>query len=246
MKYIYIICLLLSSFFTDNSSAATNESARYAFFMPQGALQQNRQVPDIRLMRPRHTKPVEDTQPASSDTPTAIKQISNKPQPQNLVRTPTLENTVTSESVPQNTRKSSAPARQYAQPQTQSASKATATAQPTTPKKQIIASPELSPEIEKKVQQYTLDDSPVPPQKKTAATTTAAAISPLEKLKQKSLKELLADIPYPDSDLPKFKQLYADYGMELRVLERRHKLPTNSEQEKTLAKANTLRRFEVK
>ena len=241
MKYIYIICLLLSSFFTDKSSAATNESARYAFFMPQGALQQNRQVPDIRLMRPRHTKPVEDTQPASSDTPTAIKQISNKPQPQNLVRTPTLENTVTSESVPQNTRKSSAPARQYAQPQTQSASKATATAQPTTPKKQIIA----SPEIEKKVQQYTLDDSPVPPQKKTAATT-AAAISPLEKLKQKSLKELLADIPYPDSNLPKFKQLYADYGMELRVLERRHKLPTNSEQEKTLAKANTLRRFEVK
>lgn len=241
MKYIYIICLLLSSFFTDKSSAATNESARYAFFMPQGALQQNRQVPDIRLMRPRHTKPVEDTQPASSDTPTAIKQISNKPHPQNLARTPTLENTVTSESVPQNTRKSSAPARQYAQPQTQSASKATATAQPTTPKKQIIA----SPEIEKKVQQYTLDDSPVPPQKKTAATT-AAAISPLEKLKQKSLKELLADIPYPDSNLPKFKQLYADYGMELRVLERRHKLPTNSEQEKTLAKANTLRRFEVK
>lgn len=241
MKYIYIICLLLSSFFTDKSSAATNESARYAFFMPQGALQQNRQVPDIRLMRPRHTKPVEDTQPASSDTPTAIKQISNKPHPQNLARTPTLENTVTSESVPQNTRKSSAPARQYAQPQTQSASKATATAQPTTPKKQIIA----SPEIEKKVQQYTLDDSPVPPQKKTAATT-AAAISPLEKLKQKSLKELLADIPYPDSDLPKFKQLYADYGMELRVLERRHKLPANSEQEETLAKANTLRRFEVK
>ncbi len=241
MKYIYIICLLLSSFFTDKSSAATNESARYAFFMPQGALQQNRQVPDIRLMRPRHTKPVEDIQPATSDTPTEVKQISNKPQPQNLVRTPTLENTVTSESVPQNTRKSSAPTRQYAQPQTQPASKATATAQPTTPKKQIIA----SPEIEKKVQQYTLDDSPVPPQKKTAATT-AAAISPLEKLKQKSLKELLADIPYPDSDLPKFKQLYADYGMELRVLERRHKLPTNSEQEKTLAKANTLRRFEVK
>ena len=241
MKYIYIICLLLSSFFTDKSSAATNESARYAFFMPQGALQQNRQVPDIRLMRPRHTKPVEDIQPATSDTPTEVKQISNKPHPQNLARTPTLENTVTSESVPQNTRKSSAPARQYAQPQTQSASKATATAQPTTPKKQIIA----SPEIEKKVQQYTLDDSPVPPQKKTAATT-AAAISPLEKLKQKSLKELLADIPYPDSNLPKFKQLYADYGMELRVLERRHKLPTNSEQEKTLAKANTLRRFEVK
>ena len=244
MKYIYIICLLLSSFFTDNSSAATNESARYAFFMPQGALQQNRQVPDIRLMRPRHTKPVEDIQPATSDTPTEVKQISNKPHPQNLARTPTLKNTVTSENVPQNTRKSSAPTRQYAQPQTQPTAKATAAAQPTTPKKQIIASPELSPEIEKKVQQYTLDDSPIP-QKKTAATT-AAAISPLEKLKQKSLKELLADIPYPDSDLPKFKQLYADYGMELRVLERRHKLPANSEQEETLAKANTLRRFEVK
>ncbi len=245
MKYIYIICLLLSSFFTDKSSAATNESTRYAFFMPQGALQQNRQVPDIRLMRPRHTKPVEDTQPASSDTPTEAKQISNKPHPKNLARTPALKNTVTSENVPQNTRKSSAPTRQYAQPQTQPTAKATAAAQPTTPKKQIIASPELSPEIEKKVQQYTLDDSPIPPQKKTA-TTTAAAISPLEKLKQKSLKELLADIPYPDSDLPKFKQLYADYGMELRVLERRHKLPANSEQEETLAKANTLRRFEVK
>ena len=245
MKYIYIICLLLSSFFTDKSSAATNESTRYAFFMPQGALQQNRQVPDIRLMRPRHTKPVEDTQPASSDTPTEVKQISNKPHPKNLARTPALKNTVTSENVPQNTRKSSAPTRQYAQPQTQPTAKATAAAQPTTPRKQIIASPELSPEIEKKVQQYTLDDSPIPPQKKTA-TTTAAAISPLEKLKQKSLKELLADIPYPDSDLPKFKQLYADYGMELRVLERRHKLPANSEQEETLAKANTLRRFEVK
>ena len=245
MKYIYIICLLLSSFFTDKSSAATNESTRYAFFMPQGALQQNRQVPDIRLMRPRHTKPVEDTQPASSDTPTEAKQISNKPHPKNLARTPALKNTVTSENVPQNTRKSSAPTRQYAQPQTQPTAKATAAAQPTTPRKQIIASPELSPEIEKKVQQYTLDDSPIPPQKKTA-TTTAAAISPLEKLKQKSLKELLADIPYPDSDLPKFKQLYADYGMELRVLERRHKLPANSEQEETLAKANTLRRFEVK
>ena len=245
MKYIYIICLLLSSFFTDKSSAATNESTRYAFFMPQGALQQNHQVPDIRLMRPRHTKPVENTQPASSDTTTEVKQISNKPHPQNLARTPALKNTVTSENVPQNTRKSSAPTRQYAQPQTQPTAKATVAAQPTTPKKQIIASPELSPEIEKKVQQYTLDDSPVPPQKKTA-TTTAAAISPLEKLKQKSLKELLADIPYPDADLPKFKQLYADYGMELRVLERRHKLPANSEQEETLAKASTLRRFEVK
>ena len=186
MKYIYIICLLLSSFFTDKSSAATNESTRYAFFMPQGALQQNRQVPDIRLMRPRHTKPVENTQPASSDIPTEVKQISNKPHPQNLARTPALKNTVTSENVPQNTRKSSAPTRQYAQPQTQPTAKATAAAQPTTPKKQIIA----SPEIEKKVQQYTLDDSPVPPQKKTATTTTAAAISPLEKLKQKSLKPL--------------------------------------------------------
>lgn len=96
----------------------------------------------------------------------------------------------------------------------------------------------------KKQAKYKLDDSPrQTPEIKTAA---APEIPPLEKFRQKNIKEMLDTLPYPNFNLPKFKQIYALYALELRSAYRRGKLPSNYEQEETLAKANSIRRFNVK
>ena len=104
-----------------------------------------------------------------------------------------------------------------------------------------------STEIASKLQKYKLDEN-ITVQAATPEPALAAApdASPLEQLHRKSLNELLQAIPYPDAKLPKFKQRYALYGLEMRVLQRRGKFPANPEQEEALAKADSLRRFEVK
>lgn len=68
----------------------------------------------------------------------------------------------------------------------------------------------------------------------------------VEDLEHKSVKDLLAALPYPDFEQPKFKQLYAIYALDLRTLYREGNFLANPEQEEALAKANSVRRFEVR
>ncbi len=70
-------------------------------------------------------------------------------------------------------------------------------------------------------------------------------ISIQEKYETEKIIDLLREIPYPDSNLPKFKQIYNIYALELRTLYRHGSFPYNLEQDKILSKANSIRRFEV-
>ena len=70
-------------------------------------------------------------------------------------------------------------------------------------------------------------------------------ISPIERYKTEDIVDLLRSIPHPNPKLPKFKQLYTLYALELRTLYKHTKLPMNLEQEEILKKVNTIRRFEV-
>ena len=72
MKYFYISCLLLSSFFTYKTLSAKDNYAQYAFFMPKGAFEQNTTLDDIESMRPRQPKPTQtwqDTEQTQEEHP---------------------------------------------------------------------------------------------------------------------------------------------------------------------------------
>ena len=203
MKYIYIICLSLSSLFVFTPLKADTHTHNNAFFIPSGAFQQNTGVKDITPKKPRRTQPAQKTSPEQV--------FQSKPQTIN------------------------APKQQVIQAAAHPAK--TTAPEKTTPQTQ----PQPTP---KKPAKYKLDDSPV--KKPEIQTTNKQDIPPLQKFQQKSLKEMLSTLPYPDFDQPKFKQIYALYALELRSAYRRGKLPSNHEQEEILAKANSIRRFEVK
>lgn len=256
MKHTYIISIILSSFFTYKSVAANITSQQYAFFIPGGAFQQNQKVQDIRLMRPRYAKPEkekQDTTSSQEETPRSSNYVST---PQNRTISAS-ETSISSTSRAQNTlknrKKSTFPIVQdniaSVQPITTSATDSDISI--TSDSTNIIFQEETPPapvsaEVNQKLEQYQLDDNTkITTTQKEEPALPQPQISYLEELKQKSLSALLSDIPYPDSSQPKFKQLYPYYGMELRVYQRRGKFPSNREQEDTLAKANSIKRFEV-
>ncbi len=63
--------------------------------------------------------------------------------------------------------------------------------------------------------------------------------------KEKSISEIFSEIPYPNKNNLKHQNAYLDYIMSLRVLHRIKKLQPNTKLEKTLSKANTIRRFDI-
>lgn len=63
--------------------------------------------------------------------------------------------------------------------------------------------------------------------------------------KEKSISEAFSEIPYPNEQLPKYKNAYLDYILSLRILYRTKKLQPNLRQEEVLSKANTIRRFDI-
>ena len=78
---------------------------------------------------------------------------------------------------------------------------------------------------------------------KTPATKEKSTIEniPYEIFKNMSIDAMLAAIPYPNTRLPKYQQIYASYALDLAILYRTGALPSNFEQEKTLAKACNFR-----
>lgn len=256
MKFIYMICLTLSSFFAHFPADANAAPAQYAFFIPSGSFQENVSIKDTAPIRRRTTRASSQTnrqetpQETTKETP-QTSQITSETSKSSIAITlpyvrevsvenqPTIAKTARPKIAKQKKQTASAPALIPAPkaPQSQAL-------QAVTPSQTSHPAPELTPEIQQKLQQYQLDDN----ETLTLAQeeTTPSPLSALEKFKQKSISELLATLPYPDFNLPKFKQLYALYGLELRVLNRRGKFSPNIEQEETLAKANSMRNFDVK
>lgn len=227
MKYTYIICLTLSSFFTYKQLTADTNANVNAFFIPGGAFQQNTQTTDIQKMKPRYTQ---DSHVNTQQTD--------------------ISNTTHSNATP-----SSATAKQATNTAKQSQKKNSQPAQTTqkTTEPQS-ASPALSSTAQnnkrksKPTSKYTLQDDVSTPaaQTKTQEVALETHLSKIEKFEQKSIKEMLNMLPAPNFKLPKYQQIYALYGLELRSAYRRGSLPANYEQEATLAKANSIRRFPVK
>lgn len=246
MKYFYIGCLILSSLFTYKHSLAKDHLLELAFFVPKGAFQQNTAVKDIELMRPRQAEtPTESSSSKTSqDTPvqTPSAASDNTSQPLKISR-PYVKKKVTPQKkiIITDTQTAQEPLLTTAEPEKKTPDTPTVV-QADAP---VSTEPEITAEIQQKLNKYSLDDpAPLP---STSTTNTLRPQTPdMEKITPQNLAEMLEKIPLPNFDLPKFKQLYSTYGMELRILHRRGKLPYNSEQEDTLAKANTLERFEVK
>lgn len=224
MKYFYISCLLLSSFFTYKTLSAKDNYTQYAFFMPKGAFEQNTTLDDIESMRPRQPKPTQTWQDTEQTQEEAPAPKITLPYVKKKIK---LQKEIANNKVKEETPQVSA----------------------TTPPNNTLEKPEqtvkpaplaISPELLEKLNKYSLEDTPL----EKAEITPPAQIS--KPIPQKSLAQMLSDVPYPNPSLPKFQQAYASYVMDLRIFNRRGKLPVNTTQEKTLQKANSIRRFDVK
>lgn len=252
MKHIYIISIILSSFFTYKTVSANITSQQYAFFIPGGAFQQNQKVQDIRLMRPRYTQP-DETSENQLQQNTSTSNNNTLTSQKTTIAEDSSSTSISSQASLENKKRSTFPITKNATAPLQPIKKQTKTNTPQTlPSTNIVFKDEtpksisVSPETKQKLEQYRLDENTqIAATKENSSPQPLSQLSDLEKLKQKSLSSLLKAIPYPDSSLPKFKQLYSYYGMELRVYQRRGKFPSNREQEETLAKANSIKRFEV-
>ena len=212
MKHIYIISIILSSFFAISSLQAKENSLQYAFFIPQDAFQYN-------TYEQPQQKVKQETTTVKTDLDSLKKTI---PQQNPDTKTDTKTDTTAATTVKtKNT-------------ETQKTVSKTTTQKPNKP---LIA------------------------QKKTPAQTTnkKIAIGPFTininqdnsknikttSRKEKSISDIFSEIPYPNNKLPKYKNAYLDYIMSLRVLHRTKKMQPDIKQEDTLAKANTLRRFDI-
>ncbi|MCM1322702.1 MAG: hypothetical protein NC218_00775 [Acetobacter sp.] len=214
MKYIYIICLLLSSIFTYKPLSANIKTHYNAFFIPNGAFQQNTYINNSTTQQrfPKTTNTSQIKKPQKTVNITT----SSKSQPKKQQQTITPQNTTA---------------------KTTASTPKAATQLPKKITKKI-------PDAPKKQVKYQLEDTIIE-NKKDTSTTQTPAISTAQ-FKQNTMSEMLETLPYPDFKQPKYKQLYALYGLDLRTTYRQGKLPSNYEQEKALSKANSIRRFEVK
>lgn len=235
MRYIYIICLLMSSFFTYKNSFATEDYPKYAFFVPQNAFQENLSVQDINNMKPRYDK--KETHPQKTGT---ISKAEKAKISHPYVRKPLVfeEAKAKKDSTEQKAEKveviektvTPAPIVDSVKPVEQVEVKPVVA--PTAPK--------ISEEMQKKLNQYILDDD------FSSDMVDETPPSPDQKEIMKSeISNMLASIPYADRKQPKFQQAYGDYGSDLRILFHRGKFPNNYKQEELLSKVNSSHRFKV-
>ncbi|MBO5038708.1 MAG: hypothetical protein J6C85_04565 [Alphaproteobacteria bacterium] len=229
MKYFYISCLLLSSFFTYKTLSAKDNHSQYAFFMPQGAFEQNTTLDDIESMRPRQPKPTQ----TQHDTEQLHEEI-----PSPKITLPYVKKKIKIQEVTANKVKET--------PQiTPPAPADDIKKEPEQPKQMAKPAPlTISPDIIEKLNKYSLES--IAPENNTSKTTQKTTTLTSKQFTPQSLTQMLSAVPYPDPALPKFKQIYASYVMDLRIFNRRGNLPANPEQEQILQKANSIRRFDVK
>lgn len=266
MKYIYIISLALSSIFIYKSASAQETFEKYAFFIPGNAFQKNTELNDIESMRPRYgsdnqlyTDNDEDEYEDYDEYDDEDTGISNTVNSHNqglppitlpyVKKTPILEGNEPIISIVKEPNKKeafqSAPARTTVSQKPQAVvSKPVQNTFSEPIRRAENSNPTTNADIKEKMKKYTLESSfdDLPDNNNSSANNTNS----LEAFKKLSIPDMLATIPYPNPKLPKFKQCYATYGMDLRVLYHRGNFPENFNQEKSLSKANSLTRFEVK
>ena len=241
MRYFYIICLTLSSLFIYNQSSADNLSFRYAFFVPNQAYQGNTAVNNLDSIKPRYKKNKTNekfskpsfekksrvtTKTSEKITPPTVKKAQTK-----VSDTPPIKETptITETAISRNTK-----------------------TPPITPDTDSAEIKSISEALDDKTKQLSKEDEEKI--KEIAAQYNIEEddfiISPEfsnkpNQPKEKTISTMLSEIPYPNPDEPNFKQTFGKYGITLRTLYRQKKMPKDYEQDKILAKANSIKRFKV-
>lgn len=222
MKYIYILLLVLSTFFINNSLHAKELTLINAFFLPEDSIQSNTTIKELApIQKIKKNSPKKTTLTRKQRRSSTL----NRTLP--VQHGKLKKQTISSQSTPS--------------PQKRKLKRTPTTAIPTT-----IADTPSQPQKSK----YTLDDNPnqhllEKKQEKVVAVKEKPKLSELEILKQTEISKILESIPYPTTQEPRFRQLYENHVMDLRILYRRGKLNPSLQLEKTLEKAKTMRRFEV-
>lgn len=253
MRYFYIICLVLSSFFIYNLSSADNIGRQYAFFIPGNAYQKNTEVNDLNSMRTRYKKTEikdnTDSISVSKNKTTKMKTtekltrpVTKKPLTEIADTEPTpqikKQETVTEQSktikdgIPTITADTSASETNTPAVTTQLPSK-----EADAPVEVQLSQEELD-KIKEKAAQYNIDED-------DEFIIAPASPSKTAQQEEKSINSLLSAIPYPSPDEPNFKQAFGKYGITLRTLYRKKEMPADYEQDRILAKATSMKRFKV-
>ncbi|MBR1373963.1 hypothetical protein IJ556_05885 [bacterium] len=223
MKYFYILCLALSSFFTYKHIFAQEQ---YAFFIPNNAFQNNLTTEDSFSDDTR--KIPEESQPSTSKEPKISRPyVHATPQ---FIPAQTTKNNQPKDHHNKEPKDSphGTPFVTYQQPRITDLGAFHSSEQTVDP---VITADQLD--------HYQLETTNSP------HSGISSLSSPQPSSTKLDVEDRLNSLPYPDFKLPKFKQLYATYCMELRVLYRQGKLPYNQEQDNTLAKADTIQRFKI-
>lgn len=243
MRYLYIICLVLSSFFIYNLSSADNIERQYAFFVPGNAYEKNTMVNNLNSIQPRYKKKQPNAKPTQSSISKKQKnKIKTAEKSSRPVTEKPLKEIADTKSAPQiKTQETPIVAEQTnAVNEETSTITTTETSVTSTPVVETPATPQLSEEelnkIKEKAAQYNIDEDDfiISPSTEYASQD-----------KEKSISGMLSEIPYPNPDEPSFKQAFGKYGIALRALYRQKTLPKDYEQDRILAKANSIKRFKV-
>ena len=245
MKYIYLILIALSSFFTNKSLQANQDGTQIAFFMPPNSMQQNIYIPaisnntlqqDIQSTKENSniSQPNIASQEINEIEPTITPQ-KNTPAPKK--KSPTVAKTLNK--------------KQPKQDKQATTTKATTKVAPTTVQPTDFSNIEFDSNVNLNTEKENNEiekNSPENEETKTASSSSDLenTTSYIKQLYQKDLKELLYSVPYPNKKQPKYKQLYNIYLLDLRGLYRYKKLSENIEQNLTLKKAKSMKKFEVK
>ncbi len=221
MKLFYTICLILSSFF--------NINIVNAIFIPDGAIQDgNVPLINIDTMVPNKSYYSPQTTNNANNITTSNTQNETMQQSQQRQSTTSAKNTQTYKS--------------YSAKKTKTINKTATTSIST---KQTQKNTLSKQEISNRVSKYTLDSNTKAIPKEKISQEPQIKLSQIEIAHQKSISELFDGLAPINRKDPSFKQAYANYAMELKVLYNKKEYKTNSKQEKTLAKANSIRSFTV-
>jgi len=242
MRYFYIICLVLSSFFIYNLSSADNIERQYAFFVPGSAYQENTAINNLDSIQPRYKK----TRVNNTQTPPSKNKIKATEKLTRPVTKKPLKEIADAKPVPQiKDKKTTIATKQQANTIKEDSpiiNTAETTDTPLAPVVETPTTPQLSEEelnrIKEKAAQYNIDDD-------DDFVIAPAFSDEAEQKKEKTINAMLSEIPYPNSDEPKFKQAFGKYGIALRTLYRQKTMPNDYEQDKILAKATSIKRFKV-
>ena len=185
MRYFYIICLVLSSFFIYNQSSAENRSRQYAFFVPNNVYQNNTETNNIDSIRPRYAR-------SPKESPEAKQYISQKP----TTKEPKITLPYTRNQLKEETVETSQASNN--QPQTKETETLQSSTHNQTP--QIIETPDIplisaQESVEQPIAipnnaaKYNIDDD-------FLASLTPEPSQPIIEQEEKTISEMLSEIPF--------------------------------------------------